>query len=379
MTRGSVTLDSLRQALADIVLVTRRAFVEFGRDEMGQRSAALAYYALFSIFPLLLVAISVLGFMLEASVTAALDAQAVVLEAAGQTLPQATELIEEALLVARRTRGGTGLVGLIVLVWSASNVFTQARLALNAVWDIGRPQGLSGLLQLRLKALGMTFGAGLLLLIFTLSDTILELLAGYATRLPLSDILWSLGRPLLLACVTMMLFAVLYRIVPRAALSWADVWPGAIVAGIGWEVLKRVFVWYTTSVAEWTAVYGPIAGVIGLLLWLYLAAQVLLFGAEFAASYGRMIVDKQSTARTPRQTEPQVEPDERARDRLGTEPTPREAPGSAEIERSSLAGGTAVGLIGAGVAGGLAVVGLLAAVLRLLTRRKKTGTGEGRS
>jgi membrane protein len=309
MTRGSVTVDSLRQALADIVLVTRHAFVKFGQDEMAQRSAALAYYACFSIFPLLLLVISLLGFMLEAGVPLALDAQTVVLEAAERTLPEATELIEETLLVTRRTRGGTGLVGLIVLAWSASSIFTQARLALNAVWDVSLPQGLGGMLRLRLKALGMTFGIGLLLLFFTLFDTMLELLTRYATRLPLSGVVWSLGRPLLLVGVTVTLFAILYRVMPRAPLSWSDVWPGAIVAGVGWEVLKRGFVWYTTSMTDWTAIYGPIAGVIGLLLWLYLAAQLLLFGAEFAVSFSRLMAEKKPAAHIPQGPESRVEPD----------------------------------------------------------------------
>jgi membrane protein len=364
-----MTLDSLRLAFADIVTVTRRAFVEFGEDEMAQRSAALAYYALFSMFPLLLLTISLLGFMLEAGVPMAIDAQAVVLQAVEQTLPQTQDLVEQILVTTRRTRGGTGLVGLIVLAWSASNIFTHARLALNAVWDTGQPQGLGGVLQLRLKALGMAISTGLLLFISTLSDTIIQLVARYVTRLPWSDTLWFFGRPLLLSSMTVILFGLLYRYLPRAHLSWADVWPGAIVAGVGWEILKRGFVWYTTTVADWAAVYGPITGVIGLLLWLYLSAQVLLFGAEFAAVYSRLLNKRQTVASIAGAAVMPAESVEQPFDESEAVLIPAEVSPDQEMLRPGLARSTAAGLVGAGVAGGLALVGLLATGRRLLTRR----------
>jgi membrane protein len=386
-----MTPDSLRVAFTDIVTVTRRAFAKFGEDEMTQRSAALAYYAMFSLFPLLLLSISLIGFMLEAGVPLAVDAQTLVSQAVEQALPQAQELVEQILITTRRTRGGTGLVGLIALTWSASSIFTQARLAFNAVWDIDLPQGLGGVLRLRLISLAMTISVGLLLIISILSDTILGLIARYVTRLPWSDTLWLLGKPLMVASVTVILVAILYRFLPRAALSWTDVWPGAIVAAIGWEALKQGFVWYTTSVADWTAVYGPIAGVIGLLLWLYLSAQVLLFGAEFSAAYCQVLNKEPILAPTPSESEtggldsalsseaetwpldgseaavpdaPRTLPP----DKPETAPLPPEAFPGPEAMQPGLARGTAVGLVGAGVAGGLALVGLLATGRRLLTR-----------
>jgi membrane protein len=397
-----MTLESLRLAFADIVTVTRRAFVNFGNHECAQRSAALAYYALFSMFPLVLLTISLLGFMLEAGVPIALDAQTVVLRAVEQALPQAKDLVEQIIVNTRRARGGTGLIGLIVLAWSASNMFTHARLALNAIWETGPPQGLGGVVRLRLNALGMVITTGLLLFVSTLSDTILQLIARYVHRLPWSDTLWLFGRPLLLVSMTVALLALLYRFMPRAPLSWADVWPGAIVAGVGWEVLKRGFVWYTTTAADWTAIYGPITGVIGLLLWLYLSAQVLLFGAEFAAAYSHLL--KEKLAPVPSSSEPELSialaqpPAGELQEALssvsggdGVAPPRQEQPDrimvhldepartSAHQERTGadLARGTAVGLLGAGIAGGLAIVGLVATGRRLLMRRSANVAEDG--
>jgi membrane protein len=353
-----MTLNSLRLALGDIITITRRAFVNFGEHECGQRSAALVYYALFSMFPLLLLSISLLGFLLEAGVPVALDAQTVVFQAVEQTLPQARSMVESILLTTRRARGSTSLVGLVVLAWSASNLFGQARLALNVIWESESDSGLGGALRRRVNAMGMVVGTGLLLVVFTIVNTSLDLIAQFATRLPWSDTLWPLALPVILASTTVILFALLYRFLPRAPLAWADVWPGAIVGGVGWEVVKKGFVWYTRTMADWGAIYGSIASVIALSLWLYLSAQVILFGAEFAAAYSRLVRTRGAVARVPVKGEPSPEP-----------PAPVEVVPDEVEERVSLARGTVVGLVGAGVAGGLALVGVVAAVWGLLTRR----------
>ena len=303
-----MTWHSLRLALADVVTITRRAFVSFGNHECAQRSAALAYYVAFSLFPLLLLIISLFGFLLDAGVPIAVDAQGAVLQVVEQALPQAKDLVEDIIIATRRTRGGTGLIGLIVLAWSASNMFIHARLALNAIWNAGLPQGLGGVLRLRLKALGMVIATGLLLIASTITNTIFDLFARYATRLPWSDTLWPLVLPLIMASVTVFLFTLLYRFLPRAPLAWSDVWPGAIVGGIGWEALKRVFFWYASSAANWEATYGPIVGVIGLLLWLYYSAQVFLFGAEFSAAYSRLRGEKRAGVSFPGETDQSATP-----------------------------------------------------------------------
>jgi uncharacterized BrkB/YihY/UPF0761 family membrane protein len=201
----------------------------------------------------------------------------------------------------------------------------------------------------------MVIGTGILLMALTIVNTSLDLVAVYATRLPWSDTVWPLALPVLMASGTVLLFTMLYRFLPRAPLDWSDVWPGAIVGGIGWEVLKKGFVWYAGTMADWGAIYGSIASVIALSLWLYLSAQVVLYGAEFSAAYSRLIRDKSAVAFIPVEKEPLVEPDEALPDE--TE------------KRTSLARGTAVGLVGAGAAGGLLIVGLVASGWRLLTRR----------
>lgn len=376
-----MTFHSLRLAFTDLGTITRRAFVGFGNHECAQRSAALAYYAMFSMFPLLLLSISFIGFLLEAGVPVAVDAQTAVLQGVEQTLPQAMNLVEGIITTTRRARGGTGLVGLIVLAWSASNIFTHARLALNAIWETGLPQGIGGVLRLRLNALGMVIGTGLLLIVSTVATTSLEVAAKYASRLPFSDTLWPLALPVILAGMTVLVFGFLYRFVPRAPLRWADVWPGAIVGGTSWEVLKKAFVWYATSAADWGAIYGPVAGVIALLLWLYLSAQVFLYGAEFAAAYSQLLREKHLPVPSPVETAPiieQVQPSpgesfdqpETVYRTATVPPLPGPLPLAEKPKRLKLPLGSLAKLIGIGGVGALTFLGLLASAWRFLTRRK---------
>jgi membrane protein len=374
-----MNLESFRLALADIVTISQRAFSQYGRHECAQRSAALAYYALFSLFPLLLLAISTIGFMLEAGMPLAVDAQSLVLQASEQALPQATDLVEQIIVTTRQTRGGTGVIGLIVLIWSASHFYTHLRLSLNVMWDTGLPQGIIGVMRLRVTALAMVLSTGLLFFLLIVSDGLLAIIARYVTLLPWSDTVWLLGRPLLITGLTALLFALIYRIMPSAPVRLVDVWPGAIVAAVGWELLKWGFVWYATSFADWTRLYGPIAGVIGLLLWLYLSAQLVLFGAEFSAAYSRQLAQKHaghvsaSPAQLPGDTV-ELQPDTAS----VHEQAERQLP-APYLHDSSVARGTAVGLVGLGVASVLAVLGLLATGRRLLTRRGTVDTDAGSS
>lgn len=281
-------LKNFHLALLDILAIARCSFKNFTVHECAQRAAALAYYAFFSVFPLLLMMISVLGFLLEAGWPVATNAQATVLDAVEKVAPDARSLLARSIDAARTARGSAGLLSLLMLAWTASNMFAQAALAFDTIWGQGSPRKLRAVIRWRLDALGMVLGTGLLLIAYTLFDTFINLILYYAAQLPGSRYWLDIGISLASVFVTALLFGLLYRIVPRINPSWGDIWPGALVASVGWEVLKWTFNLYTTSLANWGAIYGPITGVIALLLWLYLSAHVILFGAEFSAAYAQL-------------------------------------------------------------------------------------------
>ncbi len=283
-----MNLQYLRLAVDDLLTISRRSLNNFAAHECGQRAAALAYYAFFSIFPLLLMMISIMGFLLEAGWPAATNAQATVLDAVEKAAPEARGLLARSIDAARTARGGTGILSLLMLTWTSSNIFAQASVAFDVIWGKEIPRELRAVIRWRLDALGMVLGAGLLLIAYTLFDTFIDLVLYYAAQLPGSRYWLHIGVSLASTFVTALLFGLLYRFMPRVVPSWLDIWPGALVASVAWEILKWAFNLYTTSLANWGAIYGPIAGVIVLLLWLYLSAHIILFGAEFSAAYARL-------------------------------------------------------------------------------------------
>ncbi len=347
---------SLHPALRDAFQVTRCALSAFGDDNGPRLAAALAYYTLFALFPLLLLLISLIGFLLEAGWPVAVDAQEYVFNLVRQALPQAQELVINSVKAVQAARGRMGIVGLAVLLWSASNLFHQLDIALDTIWAGQARRSLRATAQRRLLSMGLVIIAGGLLLASTVVDTVLDLLTRYTYRLPGAALFWQIVPSIISAALVAFVFGLLYRLLPDVVVSWRQIWPGAVAGGVAWEVLKQGFSFYATR-ANWTAVYGPVAGFIALLTWLYLSAQVLLLGAEFSACYTRLLEGRRRPVSLDGAPAPQPGP-----------LAPSEVvPATAEGNRAGFRRGTVIGV--AGAAGFLTVAGLALATRHLLGRR----------
>jgi membrane protein len=248
-------------------------------------AAALAYYALFSLFPLLLVLLSIIGFLLDAGWPVALDVRSYLVQATNDLLPQVGELVNGAIESVRQARGASGLIGVLALLWSASSTFNHLHVALDQIWGINGSASLRLTVRRRAISIGLVLGMVLLLIVAHGLESITYVLAGLSNRVPGGSLLYQALAWAFPFIVSILVFATLYRSFPSVPISWYDVWPGAVLAGIGWEVLKLLFGLYTVQFANWKDVYGPIASVIALLTWLYLSFTVLLFGAAFSAAY----------------------------------------------------------------------------------------------
>lgn len=262
-----------------------RTGLAFDQDNGAVISRSIAYYALFSLFPLLLVLISVGGAVLTAGAT-----QETILELVERVIPAATDLVQDNIEQVLEAQSTVGILALLGLVWSASGVFTAMYRAVNRAW--GNPKS-----QLfwseKLFGLAVVLFFGLVLLATTLYSTILGLLrswqgAFFDWELPayiqtsrLLDWLSTLLPPL----ITAIAFIILYRTIPRNRVTWRDVWLGGLVAGLSWEAARRLYTWYLSNVARYSLIYGSVGAIIGFLLWSYLSAMILLLGAEFAAQH----------------------------------------------------------------------------------------------
>jgi membrane protein len=245
----------------------------------------MAYYAFFSLFPLLLFLVSAGGYFLESE-----QVYAQVREFVAQAFPISREVIESNLRQILELRGTIGLLGLVGLMWSASGVFTILARNINLAWPEAEPRSVY---QERLMAFAMVGVSTVALVASFIASTLMGIVG--RLRIPLSGgvaiydtSLWTLYTKLLPRVVTLLVFTSLYRLVPRPKVRWSAVAMGALVASLAWEGAASAFAWYLGSgLAMYEFAYGSLATVAILMLWAYISGWIALFGAHLTAAMAR--------------------------------------------------------------------------------------------
>ncbi len=264
----------------------REVFHEWREDNALALGAALAYYTIFSIAPLLVLVIAIAGLVFG---RAAAEGQ-IVGQIQSLVGPAPAGLIEGMIARASGPKASTfaTLVSLLAMAVGASGVFGQLQQAFNQIWEAPPARtGLRGQLQRRAAAFGMILGVGFLLLVsLVLSAALAGLHDLLARHLPvLSRILPALNFTLSLAVITA-LFAMIYKALPDVRMSWADVWLGAAVTALLFTLGKTLIAVYLGR-AGVASVYGAAGSLVVVLLWIYYSAQILFIGAEFTEVYPR--------------------------------------------------------------------------------------------
>ena len=264
-----------------------RVFKELGDDDATYLSAGVAYYSVFSVFPLLLGLLAISG-----TVFTSITLQEQFLDYVTENLPGSREFVSNNIEELVRFRGALGIGAILGLLWSGSSAFGAISRAINRAWDIdkNRPFYLAKPLHML-----MALGVGVLFLLSSFANLAVELIlnSGLDAGLPSQDFLFNieLGDLMLKAmawAITFAVFLLLYRFVPNCKTYWRYVWPGAVVAAILFEASKGVFIWYLADFANYELVYGSVASMRGLLSWAYLSAFILILGSEISSEYGRM-------------------------------------------------------------------------------------------
>lgn len=257
-------------------------FKNFGETNASESAAGIAYYALFSIFPLLIFVVTFIGSFLQEEAV-----QQQILEFVATFLPASQDLvrgnIEQVLLL----RGPLQIVGTIGLLWSATAVFNGLAHGINRAWHTAQQRNF---LHGRLVALGMVASLTGMLMLWFISTTVFNLLG--LLEIPLwgeytvyETVVGQIISRLIPAFLIFLTFLSLYRWIPNTKVRWREAGWGAVIATIGWEISKEGFTWYLTSgLAAYQLVYGSLGAVIALMLWLYLSSVIVLFGAHLSAA-----------------------------------------------------------------------------------------------
>jgi membrane protein len=256
-------------------------------DNALRLSAALAYYSIFSIAPLLVIAISVAGLVLgEESVRGQLDDQL-----KGYVGAQAAEGLQSMVQGASKKSDSWmgAIIGFVTLMLGASGVFGQLKDALNTIWEVKAKGGAGvwGFVRERLLNFGMVLVIGFLLLTSLLLTTGLTALSGYFESLVgMPEFVGAAFGFVVSFAVVTTLFAFIFKVLPDAQIEWRNVWIGAAVTGLLFEIGKFGLSYYLGKESTASS-FGAAGSAILLLLWVYYASCILLFGAEFTQVYAR--------------------------------------------------------------------------------------------
>lgn len=268
----------------------------WSNDYAPSMGAAIAFYTIFSLAPILIIAIAVAGFVFGEE-TARAEVMRQIDDVAGEEAAAAVEeVLREASLPGR---GITAMVlGLIAMVIGATTVFTELRSALNRIWQVPDPPegGIWQMLWSRLIAFVLVLAvAGLLLgmvaisaVISALGDLWSSYLGGWDIALRIVDLVVSFA-------ILSTLFALIYQYVPHADIAWSDVWLGAAVTAVLF-IIGRVLIGLYLGTAGVGSGFGAAGSLVVLLMWVYYSAQIFLLGAEFTWVYAHRLGSRASSA-----------------------------------------------------------------------------------
>jgi membrane protein len=269
-----------------LAVVFRRALAGWWNDNIPRMGASLAYYTLFSLAPILVVAIAIGGLVFGAD---AVRGQ-IVGQIQGMVGQEGGRAVQSMLEGAGRHGTSTiaTVIGLLTFFVGATGAFLELQTALDAIWRVKPKEGgsfVGVLVRQRLISFGLVVALGFLLLTSLLVSAALAALHNYlGNTFTGLVILWEALNVIVSLGVITLLFALIYKVLPDVKLGWREVWVGALVTAGLFTIGKLIIGLYlgTTSMAS---TYGAAGSVVVILIWVYYSAQIILLGAEFTRAY----------------------------------------------------------------------------------------------
>ncbi|MEM1393922.1 MAG: YihY/virulence factor BrkB family protein [Cyanobacteria bacterium P01_H01_bin.150] len=290
-------------SLKQIWRLLKETFKEWNEDKASRLAAALSYYTVFSLAPLLIITIAIAGAVFGDDAARG----EIVRQIQGLVGKDGAEVIQTALENAQRpdTRNLASIISIGVLLFGASNVFAQIQDALNTIWEVKPKPGRSLVQTLRKRFLSfaMVGGVGFLLLVSLIVNTGLSAMVNYFSGLvPGVDWIWQIANLAISFAIITFLFAIIYKFMPDVKIDWSDVWVGSAITSLLFVIGKSLLGLYLGN-GSFGSAYGAAGSLVVVLAWINYAAQIIFFGAEFtqvyARKYGSQIVPDKNAMRIP--------------------------------------------------------------------------------
>jgi membrane protein len=273
--------------VANSISLLKQTFSEWLEDKAPQLGAALAYYTVFSLAPLVLLLLAIIGFLFHNDPAGAWRK---VTEQMSYFLDKsAMDVVANIAQTASQPNKGmlATIIGILLALFGASGVFGQLQDALNTIWGVKvKPgAGIGGFIRSRFLSFAMVAGVCFLLLVSLVLESLLKSFSHYLqVMFPGGIVIALVVYSIFDLAVVVLLFALIFKFLPDVKIQWRDVWIGAVMTAIFFAIGKWALGLYLGSGTAASA-YGAASSLITLLLWIYYSSQILLFGAEFTQVY----------------------------------------------------------------------------------------------
>lgn len=303
-TIGKATFRQINRLSGGTLGILTQATGSFIEARALQAAAAISYYTLFSLFPLLLLLIT-----FATSVLKHPEIVDQILDYTTTIFPTSQALVRQNIQQVLSLRGTVGVVASIGLLWAATTVFVLIADSINLAWHTAKPRNF---LQGRLVALLIIVIMVILMVLSLAATTLFNLLPRLDFEAPLwggismyETLTWQIAGRLVPWFFIFVMFLSLYRWVPNTKVEWSEAFWGALIATTAWEITKSAFTWYLRSgLVSYQLIYGSLGTVVAFMLWIYLSALIMLFGAHLS---GAITAVNQTASKCPtksRQTSP---------------------------------------------------------------------------
>ena len=273
--------------VADSISLLKQTVSEWLDDKVPQLGAALAYYTVFSLAPLILLLLAIVGFLFRNDPAGAWQK---VTEQMSYFLDKsAIDVVQGIAQKASQPNKGVlaTSIGILLALFGASGVFGQLQDALNTIWGVKTKPGVGimGFIRSRFLSFAMVAGVCFLLLVSLVFESVLKSFSRYVQAMfPGGIVIALVVYSIFDLAVVVLLFASIFKFLPDVKIQWRDVWIGAVMTAIFFAIGKWALGLYLGSGTASSA-YGAASSLITLLLWIYYSSQILLFGAEFTQVY----------------------------------------------------------------------------------------------
>jgi membrane protein len=266
-----------------VLVLLKETARKWHHDNCLRLGASLSYYTLFSLFPLLLVLLSLLRVVLANSDVA----QDAILDALERVTGGFRDDFLSALAAVARTRGRSGVLGTALLFVGASWVFGELVSAFNIIWGVEVPWrgGPLAFVRLTLFSYALILVAAFLLLVSLIVSAALALLGQFLATLPGGAVVWGGVQVVVNLGVLTGIFALLFKYLPQTRVEWRDVWLGAGLTAVLWSVVQLAIAYYI-ALSRYKD-YGALGAILALVTWVYLSSLIVFAGGEFTAVFAR--------------------------------------------------------------------------------------------